>query len=664
LAGDETETFAADGTIVLTNTIPISISTVIDGTGRSVVISGGNAFRVFDVQPGVTLLLVDLTSVDGLARGTNGGIGMNGGPEEGGAVYNRGTVTALNCIFSRNSAQGGEGGTGNLFLDNGNGGVSSGGVIHVEVGFLHATNCTFEANYALGGTGAVAVLGSLSVVSIGGDAKGGAIHNQGGEIHLVDCLVSGNQALARPGRRYSMLEASFGVTAYEGAICNNTGELRVDHCTVFTNSGKAGKAKNASRAAIYQNGGSLRIVETLMDSNKAIGGAGFQGGAGTRISGGSAHGGGLYIVTGAVWLTNSTLSGNLALGGVSDSSGNVGSGLGGGVFCQGTLQADNCTIAGNTAGSGAPGHNMATQCSGLGGGLCNNGGSETLDYVTIAGNSVGQITGGTPGIGLAQGGGIHSSAVTATLPGTIVANSLSGSNTFGALVDNGYNLSSDSSCNLTGIGSLNNTDPKLGPLDDYEGPTPTMPLLAGSPAIDGGNPTYYPLTDQRDRSRLYGSTSDIGALESSPPFVICGQVSGFTLASEVSVSAGVTTNTTTNHGTYGLESLIAGYHAVTPTSADNLFVPDTRLVTVGPDRLGVNLKAYRWHALSLDGISGSSMDVAYAGTHGVVVRLLSSSNLRQWSALSTNAIGAGGLLEFQLPFSPETPRQFYQTVHE
>ena len=108
----------------------------------------------------------------------------------------------------------------------------------------------------------------------------------------------------------------------------------------------------------------------------------------------------------------------------------------------------------------------------------------TLNYVTVAGNSAEQITGGTPGTGSALGGGIHSTTGTVTLHGTIVANSPSGGNAFGTLVDGGYNLSSDSSCNFTSVGSLNNTDPLLYPLGDFGGLTPTMPLLDGSPAID------------------------------------------------------------------------------------------------------------------------------------------------------------------------------------
>jgi hypothetical protein len=49
-------------------------------------------------------------------------------------------------------------------------------------------------------------------------------------------------------------------------------------------------------------------------------------------------------------------------------------------------------------------------------------------------------------------------------------------------------LSSDNTCNFDGPGDLNNTDPKLGPVGDYGGPTKTIRLLSGSPAIDAGNP--------------------------------------------------------------------------------------------------------------------------------------------------------------------------------
>jgi hypothetical protein len=58
----------------------------------------------------------------------------------------------------------------------------------------------------------------------------------------------------------------------------------------------------------------------------------------------------------------------------------------------------------------------------------------------------------------------------------------------GTMTSKGYNLSSDETCNFNGTGDLNNTDPKLGQLGNYGGPTQTIPLLCGSPAIDAGNP--------------------------------------------------------------------------------------------------------------------------------------------------------------------------------
>jgi len=53
----------------------------------------------------------------------------------------------------------------------------------------------------------------------------------------------------------------------------------------------------------------------------------------------------------------------------------------------------------------------------------------------------------------------------------------------------GYNLSSDTACDFDATGDMNNIDPKLGPLQNNGGPTQTEALLAGSPAIDAGNPS-------------------------------------------------------------------------------------------------------------------------------------------------------------------------------
>ena len=60
---------------------------------------------------------------------------------------------------------------------------------------------------------------------------------------------------------------------------------------------------------------------------------------------------------------------------------------------------------------------------------------------------------------------------------------------------------------------LLNVDPMLGPLQDNGGPTMTMALLPGSPAIDAGAPVDGLATDQRGVSRTDYGPPDIGAFE-------------------------------------------------------------------------------------------------------------------------------------------------------
>lgn len=62
-------------------------------------------------------------------------------------------------------------------------------------------------------------------------------------------------------------------------------------------------------------------------------------------------------------------------------------------------------------------------------------------------------------------------------------------------------------------------DPGLGSLADNDGQTPTLLPLAGSNAIDAGNPaiTGAPATDQRGVVRIAGAAIDIGAVEIDVP---------------------------------------------------------------------------------------------------------------------------------------------------
>jgi hypothetical protein len=121
-----------------------------------------------------------------------------------------------------------------------------------------------------------------------------------------------------------------------------------------------------------------------------------------------------------------------------------------------------------------------------------------------------------------DGGGIYVDDGDVTLKNSIVSNNSGGDFGGASITSLGYNLDSDGTGVLSGPGDFSNTDPLLGPLTDNGGPTFTHALLAGSPAIDTGDPTDFPHTDQRGINRPVDgdgdgtATCDIGAYEYEP----------------------------------------------------------------------------------------------------------------------------------------------------
>jgi hypothetical protein len=93
----------------------------------------------------------------------------------------------------------------------------------------------------------------------------------------------------------------------------------------------------------------------------------------------------------------------------------------------------------------------------------------------------------------------------------------------GTLSSAGFNLIGDGSgagAFINGVGGdqvgspAGRLNPRLGPLANNGGPTPTRAPLAGSPAIDTGPAAPCPTAvDQRGVARPQGQRCDIGAVE-------------------------------------------------------------------------------------------------------------------------------------------------------
>ncbi len=276
--------------------------------------------------------------------------------------------------------------------------------------------------------------------------------------------------------------------------------------------------------------------------------------SGLTIANGLAHsesgdfasniGGGIVNNHGTLAVENCTLSGNTAA-------------FGGGIYNQGdggyagepaqapaTLTITNCTFSRNSAdvfdggaiyNDGEVGNNgkagLATlnivnstfsqnSASIAGGGIYNDGISGTA-LLTITNSTFSQNSGPNGGGAIyndgSNGSGVSGGSATVKIGNTILnTGGQAGQNiynNFGTVTSLGYNLSSDSGSGfLTATTDQINTGPLLDPagLKDNGGPTQTLALQSGSPAIDKGDPNAPP-RDQRSYVRQ--NAPDIGAFE-------------------------------------------------------------------------------------------------------------------------------------------------------
>ena len=352
-------------------------------------------------------------------------------------------------------------------------------------------------------------------------STGGAVYNSG-KLTLNDCTITGNTAhfggglynASKGGLELNNCTISNNLAEFGGGL-ENAGQATLSDITFSGNS-----ASNSGGGLENFAAGILSLTNSkIQNNNAAVNGGGLYGAGGTSkvanctISGNTAtkFGGGVYVAAnGSIAISSTTISNNSAEfgGGLENAgiatltacsiAGNSTSSSGAGLedFAD-SLALSECTITGNVSGksggglytrnSSASATILASTISGntatvAGAGVYDYDGSVGLTDTIVAGNSA-----GTAG----DIGGPHDSAVIGT-------HNLIGTGGSGGLQANNHNL----------IGA----NPDLAPLGSYGGPTQTMALLPGSPAIGVGLALNGISNDERGEP--IGTTVDLGAFQS------------------------------------------------------------------------------------------------------------------------------------------------------
>jgi hypothetical protein len=319
-------------------------------------------------------------------------------------------------------------------------------------------------------SGSATVSGSLpyEVANAGnGDTIGFATNLKGGTITLGDAVdINKNLSIDGTGSGITVNSGGNRVFVIEQGVVVGIYALTIT----------GGVAPSPFNGGGIFNKGSLTLINSTVIGNAGDGG------------------GGIYNAsTGLMVMSGDTVNNNTAVN------------TGGGVRNDGELVIINCTIAANTATAG--------------GGIANFGTLRMADS-TVAYNTV--TGGGADGGGIYDGGGNDLLA----LLSTIVYNPNSGAATENDVLNPITQAQGDLfGSGTSAIGSVGdfggnqfNVNPLLGPLQNNGGPTATMALQSGSPALGAGAGTslipslLVQSSDQRGDPRP-SSSIDIGAFQ-------------------------------------------------------------------------------------------------------------------------------------------------------
>ncbi|AFZ51180.1 Cadherin domain-containing protein [Dactylococcopsis salina PCC 8305] len=409
-------------------------------------------FRIFNIDDGDNANEVTVT-LDGLTV-SGGGLTFSSGTVsgDGGGIYNREDLTLTNSTVSDNSALDG----GGIFND----------------GTANVTNSTVSGNSAAFDGGGIFNDGTANVTNstVSGNFAddGGGIWNDG-TANVTNSTVSGNFA-----------DDGGGIYNLGGGIYN-LGTANVTNSTVSGNFADDG-------GGIW-NDGTANVTNSTVSGNFADDGGGIYN-LGTAnvsnstLSGNSAtNGGGIFNLFATANVTNSTVSGNFADDG-------------GGIYNLGTANVSNSTLSGNSATDD-------------GGGIYNNFGTATLSNSLISGNSA--ATSGNEVFNYSEG--FITGTINADANNLFGDDSRDNSQAFTNFTPGANDITATSDgTNPTALNSI--LDPAG--LQDNGGPTQTIALLEGSPAIDAGDNNLIPASvdfDQRGFDRIFNGTVDIGAFE-------------------------------------------------------------------------------------------------------------------------------------------------------